>query len=79
MAKIIDFHGVEHIYRGEEMLHVLKYPELYNIAEARIVLNVRKIKNAIIGEVNHIYDEVNRRYVKRSLSLSKKLPPPDND
>jgi hypothetical protein len=60
MAKVTDFHGVERIIKGEELELMMEHPEQFEIAEARVILDVRKIRNAIIDEVNFAYDEVNR-------------------
>lgn len=65
MAKITDFQGVERIVKGEELEKMIRNPEMYQIAEARVILNVNKLKKAIIDEVNFIYDEVNRRLFPR--------------
>lgn len=62
MAQITDLQGVERFVKGDEFRRMMPNPELYQIAEARVILNVRKIKKAIVKEVNAIYDEVNRRF-----------------
>jgi len=62
MAKITDFQGNERVVRGDEMEDIIKNPDRYNIAEARVILNVRKLRKAIIDEMNIIYDNVNRMY-----------------
>lgn len=76
-AKLTDFQGVEHIFRGEELIHVLKYPELYHMADARIILDARKIKSDILAEVNAIYDGVNRA-LSEHRDAAKRLPPPSD-
>lgn len=65
MAKVTDFDGTERIIRGNELEAMIKSPHLYKIAEARVVLNVRKIRKAIMAEVNGVYDEVNRLFNMR--------------
>lgn len=60
-AKITDMNGEERIIKGAELEHVLHNPKQYPIAEARILFNVRKIRKAIVTEVNAIYDAVNAR------------------
>lgn len=67
MAKITDFNGVERIIKGSELEEMTRNPEKFHIAEARVVLNVKKIKKAIINEVNYLYDEVNRLFNMRDL------------
>ena len=59
MAKITDFQGSVKLVKGKELEEMMKHPELYQIAEARVVLNVKKMRKAIMTEVNYIYDEVN--------------------
>ncbi len=62
MACVTDHEGNERIVRSsseiEDLLRDFSYDS--NIADARIILNVRKIKKAIIDEVNRIYDDANR-------------------
>lgn len=65
MAQITDFQGVEKIIKGDELEQVLMNPELYQIAELRVILNVRKIRKAIMEEVNAVYDEANRLFNMR--------------
>jgi hypothetical protein len=62
MAKITDFQGTTKLVKGKELEEMLKNPELHQIAEARVVLNVKKMRKAIATQVNYIYDEVNRRF-----------------
>lgn len=62
MAKVVDFSGNERVVKGEELEQVIRNPELHHIAEARVILNVKKMRKAIVTEVNYIYDEVNRLF-----------------
>lgn len=59
MGRITLFNGSEKIIKGNELEMVLKHPERYNIAEARVVLDVKKIRKVIVDEINDIYDQVN--------------------
>lgn len=68
MARITDFKGDERVVRGEELQKIMANPELYQISEARVILNVKKLKKAIIEEVNTLYDQVNRRFNQTYLS-----------
>ena len=61
LAKITDLNGNERIIRGAELERVMKGPERRKLTEARIILNVRKIRESISFGVNEIYDEINRR------------------
>lgn len=61
MAKVTDFDGNERLIRGEELAEFMRNP--FEVAsEARIILDVRKIRKAIVEEVNAVYDEVNRMF-----------------
>lgn len=61
MARVTDFDGNERIIRGAEIEALMSDQSRdHRIADARIILNVRKIKRALMDEVNRIYDEVNR-------------------
>jgi hypothetical protein len=62
MARITDFQGRERVVRGAELEDFIQNPELHQIAEARVILNVKKMRKAILGEVNYVYDEVNRLF-----------------
>jgi hypothetical protein len=67
MARVTDFDGNERIIRGAEIETLLSArADDPRIADARIILNVRKIKKAILDEVNRIYDEVNRSLLRGS-------------
>lgn len=59
MAKVTDQHGRERILKGEELESLLDETDDFDIVEARIILNVRKIRSAIVDAVNELYDEVN--------------------
>ena len=61
LAKVTDFAGNERILRGDELARVMRGPERKKLAEARVILNVQKIRYAIQRGVNEIYDEINRR------------------
>lgn len=60
LAKVTDFKGEERILKGTELARVMRGPERKLLAEARVILDVRKIRQAIAAGVNEIYDEINR-------------------
>lgn len=60
MAKIRDFSGEERIVRGPELEAIMIDPENYEVASARVILNVRKIRAEIIDEVQNIYERAYR-------------------
>lgn len=59
MAKLVDDHGIERVVRGEELASFLAHPELEACTEARVVLDVRKIRAAIITQMNIFFDHLN--------------------
>lgn len=59
MAKVTDQNGDERIVKGSELEALLDDTEDFDIVEARIILNVRKLRSAIVDAVNSLYDEVN--------------------
>lgn len=62
MAQITDIRGVERFVKGDEFRKIIPNPHLHEIREAKVILNVHKIKKAIVNEVNAIYEDVNRRF-----------------
>lgn len=64
MAKITDFDGNEKIIRGDDLKAFMEAPFEY-ASEARIILDVRKIRKTIIERVNSVYDAVNELYAAR--------------
>jgi hypothetical protein len=61
MAKVRDMDGVDHVLVGDDLAHMMKFPELYEIAEARVVLDIRRMKIALRDELEAIYAEISRR------------------
>lgn len=62
MAQITDINGIERFVKGDEFRKIIPNPREHQIVEARVILNIRKIKQAILKEVNDIYSEVNNRF-----------------
>ena len=60
LANVTDFKGQQRILKGSELARVMRGPERKLLAEARVILDVRKIRMAIAAGVNEIYDEINR-------------------
>lgn len=61
MARITDMNGNEHVLKGSELKSFMENPNQYAMS-AQIILDVRKIRKAIVDYVNEIYDEVNRMF-----------------
>jgi hypothetical protein len=66
MAKVTDFQGNERIVKGEELERVIRSPELQQVAEVRVIYNVKKMRKAILEEVDAVYDEVNRLFAQKT-------------
>lgn len=61
MAKVTGFDGKKYVLSGDELRAFMKNPREF-ASEARIIPDVRKIREAIINRVNVIYDQVNDRF-----------------
>jgi hypothetical protein len=64
MARITDFDGNDRILTGDDLKKFMENPFEY-AAEARIVLDINRIRKAIISQVNAVYDAVNDLYAKQ--------------
>jgi hypothetical protein len=62
---ITDQDDMRHTLTGEKMQEFIAHPDRYQVKEARIVLNVYKMKRVVLGELADIYDELSRCYHKR--------------
>jgi ElaB/YqjD/DUF883 family membrane-anchored ribosome-binding protein len=60
LAKVTDYNNDEYILKGKELERVMRGPERKNLKDARVILNVRRIRDRIAAGVNEIYDEINR-------------------
>lgn len=58
MAKVTDLDGRERVLRGSELAQFLNHP--FNVAEVRVLLDVKAIRAAIIDYVREVYEEVAR-------------------
>ncbi len=65
MATIIDFNGVERTLRGKELEDFLADPDHMNAMEARVILDVRKIRLAIIADINAFFHGLSKRLGKQ--------------
>jgi hypothetical protein len=63
MAKVKDMSGIERIIRGPELAAMMTDPNSYEIAEARVILNLRKIRVEILNEVRDIYERANQMFL----------------
>jgi hypothetical protein len=62
MAKVTDYNGIEKIIRGKDLADFLANPDRPDMAEARVILDVRKIKMAILAEVNEFFRSLQNPY-----------------
>jgi hypothetical protein len=58
MAKIVTLDGAEKFITGAELEVIMANPEKYSVIEARVILDVQKIRQAIIETVEKILETV---------------------
>lgn len=63
MAKITDINGYETIIRGSELDAFLKNPKV-DIMEVRFVLDVRRMKLAILNEIKLFFQDVDEKVLQ---------------
>lgn len=63
-AKITDFDGNVKVIKGDDLRAFMESPFEYAV-EARIFLDINRIRKAIIQQVNAVYDAVNDLYAKQ--------------
>lgn len=62
LAKVIDNDGVEKILRGKEVTKFLNDPDrAQGIAEARVILDMSKIRHTIVLVLTNFFEELNHR------------------
>jgi len=60
MAKIVNLNGVERILRGGELQDFMNDPNRgFNVSEARVILDVRKIRTTITTILFDFFEELN--------------------
>ena len=65
MAKLTDHQGVERAIRGAELAHFMADPDKANVREARVVLDVRKIRKTMIAEITSFFDKLDALIASR--------------
>ena len=65
MAKITDIHGMETIINGQEMADFIASTNRSGILDARVVLDLRRIRMAIISKITEFVNEVEYRLQDR--------------
>ena len=59
LAKVIDINGVERVLRGNELEKFMRDPNRgIGVAEARVILDVRKIREVLINILTNFFDEL---------------------
>ncbi len=58
MAKLTDFDGVERVIRGEELAEFMANPDKANVREARVILDVRKIRKAMLNDITAFFEKL---------------------
>ena len=70
MAKVTDIYGGERILKGSEIADWIKNPK-HDLVEAKLILDVRKIKSRILFEVANFFEtfrvQFNRHYIQNLL------------
>jgi hypothetical protein len=69
MAKITDIHGITKIVDGAELERLMKSPDGKNIVSARATFDSRKIKRALLAELNAIWHEVDELYFQKNKDI----------
>ena len=60
MAKIVNLNGIEKILRGVELEKFLNDPHRgLDVSEARVILDIRKIRTTITKVLYNFFDELN--------------------
>jgi hypothetical protein len=60
MAKITTFDGEEKIITGSELEVMMENPDQHNVLEARVILDIRKIRQTIQKETAKIFKAVRK-------------------
>lgn len=60
MAKLIKHDGTERILRGEELISFMAFPEKVVVKEARVILDIRKIRKVMHGCVTSFFDNLTK-------------------
>jgi hypothetical protein len=63
---ITDFTGSRTTLTGDRMARFIADPSSETVAEAKVVLDIHKMKKDVIHELADIYDEIERRYNMRN-------------
>lgn len=61
MAKVVGLDGIERTLRGDEMVAFLSNQERQDVASARVILDVRAIRMAMLQDVNAFFADLDRR------------------
>jgi hypothetical protein len=76
LAKVTDFSGNDRVLKGPELAKVMRGPERRLVAEARVILDVRKIRAVVAAGVNEIYDAINQMNLDAAMGVNVT---PDDD
>lgn len=60
MAKLIHHDGTERTIRGEELVSFMAFPEKIIVKEARVILDIRKIRRTMHGCVTIFFDNLTK-------------------
>jgi L-2-hydroxyglutarate oxidase LhgO len=57
-ARIVDNDGIEQIYYGKDIEPLLKNPQAFLAMEASIIVDVYKVKSAMIEDIESAFKEI---------------------
>ena len=61
VAKFTDRHGVEFVIYGDALVNFMKNPHEYNVSEARIVFNVKKIRLLLWSHITNFFMQLDTK------------------
>jgi hypothetical protein len=60
MAQVTTYDGEERFVSGSELESIIENPDQHNVQEARVILDIRKIRQAITRETQKIFRDTKR-------------------
>ena len=69
MAKVTSMDGSERLIRGPELAEVIRGPNRLRLMSFNVILDVRKIRTAVVAAVNEVYDAINKLLAEKSADI----------
>ena len=73
MAKVVDYYGNERILQGEELHSTMRGPDRAKLREAKVILNVRAIREAVVAAVTAAFEELNAMIAEEHANKNKDI------